>query len=305
MSDALINGLAGAGGGIIAQILTYPLQAVNTRQQTERKAKQSIAQASIVEKGLPEDDRHIRKSLGTYKELCKVLREEGWEGLFRGLTPSLIGTAASQGVYYYFYQLFKDEAEAIALRQKKTGFSDGSTGMFSALIVAALAGCLNVLLTNPIWVLVTRMQTHAQAERNAGKGKDVTEDLLKAGAGSYLQKSFSKDKPYGTLTAIQDLYNEAGIKGFWKGVFPTLIMVSNPSMQFMLYEGMLKQLRRKREANAKGSTGVTALEVFFMGAVAKLGATVATYPLLVVKSRLQAKQEIGGDKALQYSGFSV
>lgn len=29
MSDALINGLAGAGGGIIAQLLTYPLQTVS------------------------------------------------------------------------------------------------------------------------------------------------------------------------------------------------------------------------------------------------------------------------------------
>jgi adenine nucleotide transporter 17 len=28
MSDALINGVAGAGGGIIAQLLTYPLQTV-------------------------------------------------------------------------------------------------------------------------------------------------------------------------------------------------------------------------------------------------------------------------------------
>lgn len=28
MSNALINGLAGAGGGIIAQIITYPLQTV-------------------------------------------------------------------------------------------------------------------------------------------------------------------------------------------------------------------------------------------------------------------------------------
>lgn len=27
-SNAIANGLAGAGGGIIAQILTYPLQAV-------------------------------------------------------------------------------------------------------------------------------------------------------------------------------------------------------------------------------------------------------------------------------------
>jgi hypothetical protein len=29
MSDAVVNGLAGAGGGIVAQILTYPLQAVS------------------------------------------------------------------------------------------------------------------------------------------------------------------------------------------------------------------------------------------------------------------------------------
>ncbi|KAI4993434.1 hypothetical protein ZWY2020_007747 [Hordeum vulgare] len=31
MSSAVVNGLAGAGGGIIAQIITYPLQTVNTR----------------------------------------------------------------------------------------------------------------------------------------------------------------------------------------------------------------------------------------------------------------------------------
>jgi hypothetical protein len=29
MSDALINGLAGAGGGIIAQLITYPLLTVH------------------------------------------------------------------------------------------------------------------------------------------------------------------------------------------------------------------------------------------------------------------------------------
>ena len=28
MSDAVVNGLAGAGGGMVAQIITYPLQTV-------------------------------------------------------------------------------------------------------------------------------------------------------------------------------------------------------------------------------------------------------------------------------------
>lgn len=62
-SNAIANGLAGAGGGIIAQIITYPLQTVlslslyaslfrlatnslpifqvNTRQQTERTLKRN------------------------------------------------------------------------------------------------------------------------------------------------------------------------------------------------------------------------------------------------------------------------
>lgn len=100
----------------------------------------------------------------------------------------------------------------------------------------------------------------------------------------------------------------------------------------MLYETMLKKLKKQRSSNKKGSNGVTALEVcfffysprslqlptfyqfsileapfpnitqhhkiffgyfdnyiaifcqiFLLGALAKLGATVVTYPLLVVK----------------------
>ncbi|KAL6124235.1 hypothetical protein ACLB2K_076750 [Fragaria x ananassa] len=39
MSDAVINSLAVAGGGIIAQLITYPLRTMNTRQQTERDLK--------------------------------------------------------------------------------------------------------------------------------------------------------------------------------------------------------------------------------------------------------------------------
>ncbi|GFZ14974.1 mitochondrial substrate carrier family protein [Actinidia rufa] len=140
MSDALINGLAGAGGGIIAQLITYPLQTVNTRQQTERDLKKE------------------KRKLGTVEQMYQVVKHDGWTRLYSGLAPSLVGTAASQGVYYYFYQIFRNKAEAAALEHKKQGIGDGSVGMFSSLMVAALSGCVNVLLTNPIWVVVTRMQ---------------------------------------------------------------------------------------------------------------------------------------------------
>eukprot|EP00249_Psilotum_nudum_P020177 c27590_g1_i1 orf=513-1673(-) len=320
MSDAVVNGLAGAGGGIVAQLLTYPLQTVNTRQQTDRKAKSSALQASNSTSKLHEQSKQIN-SVNTVQEMCKVLKEEGWGGLYRGLTPSLVGTAASQGVYYYFYQVFRNRAEAVALERKIAGAGDGMVGMFSSLVIAALAGCLNVILTNPIWVIVTRMQTHSQVQssgrRQAHGKEDIDIECAKKsddlGCNSKNDKdnriSIAEDlaslapvQVYGTSLAVQELFNEAGLMGFWKGVLPTLIMVSNPSIQFMLYESMLKQLRSNRIRKQLGLTDIMATEVFLLGAVAKLGATVATYPLLVVKSRLQAKQVIGGDKALHYTG---
>jgi adenine nucleotide transporter 17 len=78
--------------------------------------------------------------------------------------------------------------------------------------------------------------------------------------------------------------------------------VCNPSIQFMIYESLLKHVTAKRAADKRGLKTVSSGEVFLFGAIAKLGATVATYPLLVVKSRLQAKQEIGRDKSSQYTG---
>ncbi|KAM1245959.1 hypothetical protein ACFX15_036459 [Malus domestica] len=78
MSDALINGLAGAGGGIIAQLITYPLHTVNARQQTDRDRKKE------------------KKKLGTVEQICQVIKNEGWERLYEALTSSLVGMAAAQ-----------------------------------------------------------------------------------------------------------------------------------------------------------------------------------------------------------------
>ena len=45
-----------------------------------------------------------------------------------------------QSIYYSFYQAFKNKAEAIAAANKIKGIGDGTPGMLSWLIVAALAG---------------------------------------------------------------------------------------------------------------------------------------------------------------------
>ncbi|KAH0466225.1 hypothetical protein IEQ34_006328 [Dendrobium chrysotoxum] len=211
MSDALINGVAGAGGGIIAQLITYPLQTVNTRQQTERDLSKSINRD------------------GTLKQMFQVVKQEGWGRLYGGLTPSLVGTAASQGVYYYFYQIFRDRAELVSLARQRKGIGDGSLGMLQSLVVASLAGSVNVLLTNPIWVIVTRMQTFKKNKKALQKHDLPT-------VTTEVQNVAAEPLRYGIVDVIKELYDEAGLLGFWKGVFPTLIMVG-----FLFY----KELRNK------------------------------------------------------------
>ncbi|KAG6468316.1 hypothetical protein ZIOFF_072992 [Zingiber officinale] len=301
MSNALVNGLAGAGGGIIAQIITYPIQTVNTRQQTERIAKKT-SQASAIGGG------HLPSSGGTIYEMLQLIKMEGWGGLYSGLKPSLVGTATSQGIYYYFYQLLKNKAESIAAARKKKGLGDGTVGMFSWLVVAAIAGSLNVLLTNPIWVLVTRMQTHTQAERKIMEARK--EAILKEYAritnveNELAKLELIKPQPYGAFHAVREVYNEAGIKGFWKGLIPTLIMVCNPSIQFMIYETSLKHLRKKRSGNGNGVKDVTALQVYIIHFSISLTTNGTNAKLLVffLESRLQAKQEIGKNAMSRYTG---
>ena len=38
------------------------------------------------------------------RKVCvQIISKYGWTGLYRGLEPALLGTAISQGVYFYFY----------------------------------------------------------------------------------------------------------------------------------------------------------------------------------------------------------
>ncbi|GJP84080.1 hypothetical protein CLOP_g14170 [Closterium sp. NIES-67] len=386
MSDALVNGLAGACGGILAQLVTYPLQAVNTRQQTQRRllareqrdgehgageCAASGAEGAASGKGAARaGQRRAPRPKSTQQEMWEIFQREGVAGLYRGLEPSLVGTACSQGVYYFVYQLFRSHVEQLAAVRKAQGVGNGQVTMITSLLVAALAGSVNVLLTNPIWVIVTRMQTQTQglpppiyiARRTpsssppnstpptyaaaaagttgtAGEGKQAEAQRSEGvgGAGGKLDGGSTAagegrgaggvvagvgsgtcagsgegplqapgdgrqqliGRPHGVLETIWELFEEAGILGFWKGVFPTLLMVANPAIQFMIYETLLARITAARPAARGGAKSATSTEIFLVGALAKIGATLATYPMLVVKSRLQARHTAGQ----RYSGM--
>lgn len=56
---------------------------------------------------------------------------------------------------------------------KRSAGSAGDIGVGLSLLVAFCAGCGNVVLTNPIWVVATRMQAH---QKSIGTGAGDKED---------------------------------------------------------------------------------------------------------------------------------
>jgi len=193
-----------------------------------------------------------------------VLREEGWTSLYAGLTPALIGNAYAQGVYYYWYAFFRAMAEG-------HGATKRPVGTLLSLLIGALAGAITVIFTNPFWVVTTRLQTSRETTK-----KD--DEPFRA-----------RPKHKSIMQTINEIYSEGGLKAFWNGLIPSLILVINPALQYMVYE-QIKAVWERRSANHK----LSSFDFFLLGAIAKTVATVVTYPYITVKTRLQAKGKYTG-----------
>jgi len=134
------------------------------------------------------------------------------------------------------------------------------------LASAAEAGALVCFLTNPVWVIKTRLQLQRASAPAAASG-------------------FGGPSPYrGFADAIRCIAREEGLAGFYRGLGPSLLLVSHGAIQFMVYEEMKKLAQRRRQSESLGPTEISA-----MGAASKLAASLITYPQQVIRSRLQQR----------------
>uniref|UniRef100_A0A3Q2XN17 Solute carrier family 25 member 17 n=1 Tax=Hippocampus comes TaxID=109280 RepID=A0A3Q2XN17_HIPCM len=119
-----------------------------------------------------------------------------------------------------------------------------------------LQGVINVLVTAPLWVVNTRLKLQGSKFHNT----DIQPTNYR-----------------GIWDALGQISRDEGVWALWSGTFPSLLLVLNPAIQFVIYEGLKRQLRN----------GLAAFEVFMIGAVAKAVATTVTYPLQTIQSVLR------------------
>jgi len=248
-SDNIAHALAGAGGGLLAMTLTYPLITLSTRAQVESKRAETSTLAAV---------KHI-------------VNREGISGLYAGLDSALFGISITNFIYYYWYEWTRAFFEKGAI---KAGRASKKLTTVESMIAGAIAGSATVLITNPIWVVNTRM--------TARKGES-DEAVLPGGE----NKPAKKPSTIGTLLSL--IKNE-GASSLFAGVVPALVLVINPILQYTIYEQLKNVLEKRRKVGPR--------DAFYLGALGKLLATTITYPYITVKSRAHVATKDAPDQGM-------
>ena len=196
----------------------------------------------------PLDLAKVRLQVGRETSLMNVLRDlvsHRWTNAYRGLTPNLIGNAAAWGAYFGCYEVLQKFAFGSTLQLRETSTSH--------LGCAFTAGIMSQALTNPIWVLKTRI------------------------LGSKPTDKYASPRLWKNVKAI---YARSGVKGFWRGFWPGTLGTAQSALYFALYAPIKPWIRQNIQLPDTAT-------YFVSSTIAKSIAATVMYPHQVIRARMQ------------------
>ncbi|CAD5191363.1 unnamed protein product [Musa acuminata subsp. malaccensis] len=252
LRDLLCNACAGASAGIIAATFVCPLDVVKTRLQVH---------------GLPNLPQSSRRGSLIISSLEQIIRKEGFKGMYHGLSPTILALLPNWAVYFTVYDKLKG-----LLHSHDATKVDNQLSVGANVLAASGAGAATAVVTNPLWVVKTRLQTQR----------------IRPGVVPY--KS--------VMSALRRISYEEGIRGFYSGLLPALAGISHVAIQFPVYENIKLHLANKDNTTVdKLSAGSVAIA----SSLSKVLASTMTYPHEVVRSKLQ-EQGHARNSLTQYAG---
>jgi solute carrier family 25 folate transporter 32 len=243
--------IAGAGGGLVASVATCPLDVIKTKLQAQRFVKGQGGYEGVLD------------------TVRSVIKYDGLRGLYRGLGPTLLGYLPTWAIYFAVYDGIKSvfgEMPMSVAKHREPLYPAAQVKGYQPvmrehpwslhLLSAMVAGASSTIATCPLWVIKTRFMTQPRTE----------------------------PKFRHTLDAAMTIYRAEGIRAFYRGLLPSLLGIAHVAVQFPLYE------RLKMYAQGDSDKPLSSQTILLCSAVAKMTASVATYPHEVVRTRLQTKR---------------
>jgi len=245
-ADNTATAAAGSIGSVLAISLVYPVDRVRVQLQIANTA--------------------CKEDRSTPLGVCARMFKEGT--LYKGLYSVTQTMAVSNFVFFYIAAVIKLAFQKARERRGR------KPSYYEPLVASSVAGCLNMILTEPLWRANMIIST---AKPN---GEQLSNDVF---------------------ATVAKLAQKDGVASLWIGLGTSLLLVSNPIIQFFAYDAVKEPIVRRRKR-------LTGSQAFLIGALAKTIATILTYPLQVAQSRLRMqkakkdKAESNGDGPTPYQG---
>ena len=194
--------IAGVSAGVLTAVALHPLDLLKVKFQ--------------VQDGVVHREQYPSLRAG----VASIWRSEGARGFYRGVFPAMWGSGAAWGLYFYFYEACK--------RRLADSRGGGALPATHLAYAAWEGGTLTSLLTNPIWLVKTRMQLQG----GGGGG---------GGAGAL--------PPYRSMAhAFACILREEGPAGLYRGIVPELLkVVPMVSVTFATYEFLSREFEKREK----------------------------------------------------------
>jgi solute carrier family 25 (mitochondrial folate transporter), member 32 len=237
LSPVSVETLAGLSAGLVSTIIGHPLDVIKTRLQLSALPTSVLGASIKVFRGLLHTEGSTRLA-----------------ALYRGLTPNLVGNSAGWALYFLWYRQFQD-----LIRKHRNYAAEAPLTSADYLLASAGSGAVTALLTNPIWVVKTRMLSTSAKQRGAYKG---------------------------TWDGLISIGRTEGLRGYFHGLTPSLVGISHGALYFVAYE-KLKMWKRRSNVRKGRDPGLTNFDTILTSCLSKVFAGSLTYPHQMVRARLQ------------------
>lgn len=244
--------LPGVSGGVARVMIGQPFDTIKTRLQV-------MGQGTALAAKLPASDVYLNSN----DCLRKMVRNEGWVSLYRGVTAPLLGNMVLLGIHFPTFTKTRKYLE----QQFPT--TQGEFSHWKVLAAGGAAGLAGSLVSCPSEHVRTKMQLQRRAQLAAQMGMKIQ--------GLEMYK--------GSLECASSIMRSHGLKGLYRGMTSTVMRdIVGYAWFFYGYEATVHWLAGPGHTRAD----LSYKEVMAAGIMAGFGLWGSMFPIDTIKSKMQA-----------------
>lgn len=265
----------GSSAGIIGKFIEYPFDTIKVRLQSQP------------------DDQPLRYR-GPLDCFRQSLKQDGIRGLYRGISPPLVGAAAENSALFFSYNI----AQNLVRKSFYPCLDKGDLPIGALVFCGAASGAFTSFILTPVELIKCKMQVQTvgisrPAIPTAFPSSASSSPPFGTGTSTAGIHTISPARLAGPITLLGEVYRVYGLKGLWHGQVGTFLRETGGSAAwFGSYEYISKMFR-----NWRGRSSNTAGEMMAAGAAAGVSYNFVLFPADSVKSRMQTEAiGIHGDR---------